>query len=277
MKLNSIIYEINKKYPENIQYDWDNSGLNIGKMDQDIKKIMLTLEVTSAIVDEAIEKDVDLIISHHPFIFSKINKIVVARDNDSIKSDLIYKLIKNDICVYSMHTSYDLADNGLNDYFLKLMGYKSDEILEVEGMADFCDVSTRTTVSKQYGLGRVVRLEEGLRTLDFLQNLKGILGVDDIRFVGDPMGHIKSFAVVTGSGAEYFSILKEKNIDLLITGDLKYHQAQDAKELGVMVADFGHFGTEDIFAESLVDFVKSIAKDCVVEISEVYNNPIVSM
>src|SRR3712207_6829698 len=81
MKLSSIIYEINKKYPENIQYDWDNSGLNIGRMDQDINKIMLTLEVTSAIVDEAIERGVDLIISHHPFIFSKMNKIVVGRDN----------------------------------------------------------------------------------------------------------------------------------------------------------------------------------------------------
>jgi len=277
MKLSSIIYEINKKYPENIQYDWDNSGLNIGRMDQDINKIMLTLEVTSAIVDEAIERGVDLIISHHPFIFSKMNKIVVGRDNLGIKSDLIYKLIKNDISVYSMHTSYDLADNGLNDYFLKLMGYKSDEILEVEGMAEFCDVSTRTTVSKQYGLGRVVRFEENFRVLDFLQNLKRILGVDDIRLVGDPMGQIKSFAVVTGSGAEYFSMCRQKNIDLLITGDLKYHQAQDAKELGVMVADFGHFGTEDIFADSLIDFIRSIADGCNVVVSEVYNNPIVSM
>ena len=76
MILNEVLDIINQKYPEYIQYDWDNSGLNIGDEDSEIKKIMLTLEITEKVIDEAIENKVDLIISHHPFLFSKINKIV---------------------------------------------------------------------------------------------------------------------------------------------------------------------------------------------------------
>lgn len=273
MKLRNIIEQINKKYPENIQYSWDNSGLNIGNLESEINNIMLTLEITSETVEEAIDKNIDLIISHHPFMFSKVNQIL----NQDLKGNLIYKLIKNDINVYCMHTSYDVAENGLNDYFVKLMGYKADEILDPVGVTEFCDASTKTTVTKEYGLGRIVRLENDLRALDFLQNLKASLRVENIRLVGDPMATIESFAVVTGSGAEYFQMCKEKNVDLLITGDMKYHQAIDSKELGVMVADFGHFGTEDIFAESIIDFIKSISEDIKVSKSNIYLNPFTNM
>ena len=72
MKLKSILDQINKKYPENLQYSWDNSGLNIGNLDSDVNKIMLTLEITSDTVDEAVKKGVDLIISHHPFMYAYI-------------------------------------------------------------------------------------------------------------------------------------------------------------------------------------------------------------
>ena len=273
MKLKSILEQINKKYPENLQYSWDNSGLNIGNLDSDVNKIMLTLEITSDTVDEAVKKGVDLIISHHPFMFSKVNQIT----NKDLKGKLIYKLIKNDINVYCMHTSSDVAENGLNDYFVKLMSYKPSEILDPVGVAEFYDAATKTTVTKEYGLGRIVRLGQGLRALDFLQNLKAALKIENIRLVGDPMNNIESFAVVTGSGAEYFEMCHQKNVDLLITGDMKYHQAIDSKEMGVMVADFGHFGTEDIFAESIIDFIRSICEGCEIFKSDIYINPFTNM
>ena len=75
MKLRELLDRIRVKYPEELQYSWDNSSLNLGDLDQDIKKIMLTLEITNRTIDEAVEKGVDLVISHHPFLISKLNQI----------------------------------------------------------------------------------------------------------------------------------------------------------------------------------------------------------
>lgn len=256
MKLLEIIKEIENEYPTFIQYEWDNSGLNIGCLENEIKKIMTTLEITKDTVEEAIENEVDLIISHHPFLFSKTNKIVDSNN----KGELAIKLIKNDIAVYCMHTSFDVAHNGLNDYFFELIGVKNTKILDVVGS------DSRYRDGEIYGLGRVGILDQKINIVDFIYSIKNKLHIDCARFIGDKSSEISSFAVVTGSGAEYFEMIKEKNIDLLITGDMNYHQAVDALELGVNVLDLGHFGTEYIFAEVMKRYLdsKKFVKDVIV-------------
>lgn len=246
MKLQKIIDIVKNKYPEYLQYSWDNSGLNIGNQDNDIKKIMTTLEVTQETVDEAIEKNVDLIISHHPFLFSKINKIT----KNDIKGNLIYKLIKNDISVYCMHTNFDVALDGLNDYFLKIIEIENKGILDVIGKEE----SYLNGV--EYGLGRIGILNQKMSAEDLVNIIKNKLNVSKVRFIGDLEKDVKNIAVVTGAGAEYFKMTKEMNIDILITGDMKYHQAMDALEIGACVMDLGHFETEYIFADSIMEFLK---------------------
>ena len=126
MKLRNLINKIESKYPTNLAYSWDNVGLLVGEYEQEVKKILVTLEANEKVVDEAIEKGVDLIITHHPFIFSKINRV----NSGDLKGRLILKLIKNDISLYSMHTNFDIAKDGLNDYFMEIMGFENCEILE---------------------------------------------------------------------------------------------------------------------------------------------------
>lgn len=246
MKLYTVLEIIEKKYPEYLQYNWDNSGLNIGDENSDIKKIMLTLEVTEKTVDEAIENKVDLIISHHPFLFSKINKI----NKNNIKGNLIYKLILNSISVYCMHTSYDLAMDGLNDYFFKLMGISNGSILD----ENYSNENYRN--GESYGLGRVGNLEKSIKIEEFISQLKSKLNIENVRYVGKLDKMIKSVAVVTGSGAEFFEKAKELDIDILVTGDMKYHQAMDALEMNMSVIDCGHYGTEHIFADSIIEFLR---------------------
>ncbi|MFR5403602.1 MAG: Nif3-like dinuclear metal center hexameric protein [Clostridium sp.] len=101
MKLNDLIKKIENKYPLNLAYDWDNVGLLVGDFDNKIKKVLVTLEANESVVEEAIQKNIDLIITHHPFIFRKMNKI----NTKDLKGRLIHKLIKNDIALYSMHTN----------------------------------------------------------------------------------------------------------------------------------------------------------------------------
>ncbi|MEG0249813.1 MAG: Nif3-like dinuclear metal center hexameric protein [Peptostreptococcus sp.] len=259
MKLYEVIDTINKKYPEYLQYNWDNSGLNIGDKDSEIKKIMLTLEVTESTVDEAIENNVDLIISHHPFLFSKINKI----NKNDIKGNLIYKLISNSISVYCMHTSYDVAIDGLNDYFFELMGISNEYILD-----ESC-TNENYRNGESYGLGRVGSLEETMKVKEFISKLKSKLSIKNVRYVGKLDKKIKTVAVVTGSGAEFFEKAKELDIDVLVTGDMKYHQAMDALEIKMSVIDCGHYGTEHIFADSIIGFLIENLKD--IEISKSSN------
>ena len=95
MKLNDLIKKIENKYPLNLAYDWDNVGLLVGDFDNKIKKVLVTLEANESVVEEAIQKNIDLIITHHPFIFRKMNKI----NTKDLKGRLIHKLIKNDIAL----------------------------------------------------------------------------------------------------------------------------------------------------------------------------------
>ena len=113
MKLRNLIDKIESKYPTNLAYSWDNVGLLVGEYEKEVKKILVTLEANEKVVDEAIQKGVDLIITHHPFIFSKINRV----NSGNLKGRLILKLIKNDISLYSMHTNFDIAKDGLSGFF----------------------------------------------------------------------------------------------------------------------------------------------------------------
>ena len=253
MKLRELLDRIRVKYPEELQYSWDNSSLNLGDLDQDIKKIMLTLEITNRTIDEAVEKGVDLVISHHPFLISKLNQIT---------SGLVYKMIRNNISAYCMHTSYDMAEDGLNDYFFNLLGIKDREVLDVESSLDYYNEG------KVYGLGRVAELEKPLVIGELISKLKDKLNIDHARYVGPKDLVISKIAVVTGNGSEFFQLAKSKGCDILVTGDIKYHQAMDALDLGIALLDFGHFGTEHIFSKSVYDYINSISGDIEVIISE---------
>lgn len=258
MKLRELLDRIRLKYPEELQYSWDNSSLNLGDLDQDINKIMLTLEITNRTIDEAIEKGVDLVISHHPFLMSKVNQI----RTDTIKGGLIYKMIRNNISAYCMHTSYDMAEDGLNDYFFDLLGIKDRQVLDVESSLDSYNDG------KEYGLGRLADLEKPIEIGDLISSLKDKLNIDHARYVGPKDLLINKIAVVTGNGSEFFQLAKSKGCDILITGDLKYHQAMDALDIDMALLDFGHYGTEHIFSKSVYNYINSISGDIEVLISE---------
>ena len=105
MKLKTLVRKIETKYPLDLAYDWDNVGLLVGDFDNDIQKVLVVLEANEKVIDEAIQNKVDLIVTHHPFIFKKMNKI----NTSDLKGKLIHKLIKNGIALYSMHTNFDIA------------------------------------------------------------------------------------------------------------------------------------------------------------------------
>ncbi|MDU4935303.1 MAG: Nif3-like dinuclear metal center hexameric protein [Peptostreptococcaceae bacterium] len=361
MKLKSLIKKIEAKYPTNLAYDWDNVGLLVGDAEEEIDKVLVCLEANEAIVEEAINNNVNLIVTHHPFIFGKMKKITTS----DFKGKLIHKLIKNNIAVYSMHTNFDIAFDGLNDYFMEVMGFENSKILDVtntetlykivvyvpkthedkvrealgksgaghignysdctfntdgkgtfrplEGTNPFIgeldklevvdEVKIETIVPQRIlggvisamikahpyeevaydlyklenkgsavGLGRIAALKESMSLKELSMMIKEKLNMDALRVVGSLDTNIKKVAVVTGSGADLAKKAQRSGADVLITGDVKYHDAQDAIDAGMCIIDCNHFESEDIFKDVMKRFLDDIDDISVIK-SRININP----
>lgn len=251
MKLENLILKIEKTYPRHLAESWDNVGLMIGDGTQEIHKVLTVLEINADVVEEAMEKKVDLIVTHHPFFFSKFNQIT----SDTVKGSLALRLIQNQIAVYSMHTNYDIAFDGMNDSFVKRIGYHAEDVfLPVAAESWYLEAHH----GKAPGLGRLFTLEQDMTLSQFSAHIKEILNMDQIRFIGNADAKIHKVAVITGAAAEMFQDAQAAGADVLISGDMKYHIAHDALDCGMNVIDCGHFETENIFRDSMCAFLRSI-------------------
>lgn len=137
MKLSKLIKNFELFYPTHLASDWDNVGLQIGDANKEVKKVLTVLEITEDVIDEAIEKEIDLIISHHPIIFNSIKSLNYS---DSHVNKII-TLIKNDIAVYAAHTNVDLANNGMNDWLASVLGIERARALAVETYEEYLHIS----------------------------------------------------------------------------------------------------------------------------------------
>ena len=254
MKLKALIDKLNEKFPENICESWDNVGLLLGDKDKDVKKVLIALEVNSKAIDKAIQERVDVIISHHPLIFKSLKKIT----KDDMIGSRIMRLLKNDIAVYAMHTNLDSATGGLNDYVFKLLDLDAKRMYEDE---------TKNRPLRYFNLTKKMTIEE------MVEVVKEKLNISQLRVIYDEYytkKDIKSFALVTGSGMDFFNEVKDK-VDLFITADVKYHEAQDALEQGVSIIDFGHLESEVHTVDLLSNYLKETTN---VQIVEFHNNPV---
>ncbi len=340
VKLKSILGKLEKHYPKNLGESWDNIGLLLGEIESDIKKVQISLDVTEKTVEHAIKIGANLIISHHPMIFSGLKSIT----STTTVGRKVLKLIKNDIAVYSMHTNLDSASGGLNEYIAKKIGAKNykivDEIcydvyklsvympedyfeavlkkINCSGLLEFNgykNVSYSSEneervdgvlnesrkveiigeknmlyailgevkkvhpykepayeiikIDNKYvkgGIGRYFTLEKEYGMDEYVELIKSQLGIKDLRVVCGKNKKIKKVAVINGSGASFLSKVLKLNVDLFVTGDLKYHEALDAKEAGISLIDIGHYESEVFFSDLIKD---KLGDD--VEI-EVYND-----
>ena len=235
--IKDIIEFLEDKFPPSLAYDWDNVGLQIGDVNQEVRNIMVALDATTAVIDEAIANNVDFIITHHPFIFSGLKRI----DFGLPIGKNIQKLVKNDIAIYSMHTNYDIAPSGMNDVLAEKIGLQN-----VQPFAMIDDV---------HGLGRIGELASEVGLIEFSDKIKHYYlqeEVCEIKTVdcGSDVA-IKKVAVIGGSGGKYIHEAKAVAADVLVTGDVTYHTAIDAVAMGLHLIDIGHFA-EVVIEEHVV-------------------------
>lgn len=339
VKNRDVFQAIEKWAPKNLAYDWDPIGLQVGTYDARVEKVMVTLDVMESVVDEAIQKNVDLIIAHHPMIFTPLRNI----NFDTPLGRTLLKLIKHDITVYAAHTNLDIAEGGVNDLLCDKLELSNQEYLihkhteqlykvvvfvpleyadavresmgnagaghignyshctfQAEGIGTFkplggtnpfigkqnemeyvseyrletivpevilkdvlqamiaahpyeevaYDVIPLANEGKQFGLGRIATIESPMSFIQFAQQLTQKLQVDHLRFVGDEEKQIRKVAIIGGSGEKYIHDAKRKGADVLITGDVTFHVAQEAEQIGLTIIDAGHY-IEKIMKEGL--------------------------
>ncbi len=334
-KCSEIYKIIEEAAPVNRAEKWDNIGLQIGDPKAQVKRILVSLDITDEVVDEAVDGNIDLIVAHHPFIFKPIKHIRY----DSPIGGMIKKLLKNDVMIYAAHTNLDKADLGINHYLASLFDLKDVKILSLEGneqlyklvvfvpeeyiekarkaignagagwignyshctfsapgegtfmplegtqpflgevgkLENAAEYRLETIVPSNklksvlaamldshpyeevaydiyplankgagYGLGRVGTLPETVTLEAFAAKVKSVLDTDQVGVVGDIQQPISKVAVCGGAGASLVNNALEHNADVLVTGDIKYHEAQDALAKKLAVIDAGHYATERV-------------------------------
>ena len=228
-KVKDIIEAMESLAPSFLKEDFDNVGLMVGDRNKNVKKILLALDCTIKVIEEAKENNVDMIITHHPLIFMKPRSITT----DTLQGKKIIELIKNDISLYSSHTNLDSAENGLNSTIVFMLGYKTSELLEVNKS------------DSKAGLGRLITLEKPISLQELTEKIKATFKADNLRVVkGNDT--INKIAVINGSGQSFIAKAVSRGADCIITGDTTYHFASDYKEMGINIIDVGHFASEQI-------------------------------
>ena len=249
-KVKDIAEAIERLAPVGLAEKWDNVGLMTGDPEQEVNVIFICLDVTSENIRHAIELNADLIISHHPLIFSPLKNIVEG----DVMGSILRTLIKNNISVYSAHTNLDNADGGMNDVLANKLG--------LEDVRRFTEEECRDSFGTPIdNIGRIGYLESPIELEDFKAFVKSILGCRTIRSLGNPTDMISSVALCTGSGGEGIYSAYHAGADVYVTSDIKHHEAQLAFELGINLIDAGHFETENTICEFLKEYLEQIFPD----------------
>lgn len=253
MKANEIIKIIENVCPKSLAYSWDNVGLLCGDGEKEVNKVFVTLDTNVNTVREAISKNADMIVSHHPILLGGIKRI----DYTSSTGQMIKLLIENNIPLFAAHTNMDTASGGINDRLAE--------------MFELCDVKIldQHTDNETAGLGRIGTLKTPVIFEVFANYCKNVLKTPFLRVSGEFDKEIKTVAVASGSCSEIIPLAKAKGADVIVTGDMKYHNMIDMTEMGICIVDAGHYPTEicviDIFADILKDtgleIIKSENKD----------------
>lgn len=246
MTVKELYEKIDDRIPSTLSEDWDNDGLMCSPdTSAEVKRVLVTLDVTEEVVDYAIFSGFDLIISHHPLIFKPLTRII---EDDHISRKVI-KLLDNGVSVFSFHTRADKVVGGVNDKLCDRIGL-FDTVPFGEGF-----------------LGRVGTLEEQYGLEDFIHSLKQAIGADSIKYV-DAFNPVQRIAVVGGDGKGYVQAAIAEGADTFVSGRIGYNVMEEGPEMGINLIEAGHYFTEQPVTEFFCNLVSDLDQSLYVEISE---------
>lgn len=241
--VNDVLQTLERFAPLTYAESWDNPGLLVGSGKQFVKKVLVCLDASMPVIIEAVRLGANLIVSHHPVIFSPVKNILDSTPNGKT----LIALIKNDISVISMHTNMDSAYGGVSDALAEAIGLSETRPLETAGMDE---------QGNEYGTGRL-GCTEARSASGYAELIKAKLGCNGVRYY-DSGNPVRFAAVIGGSGGSYLHAVIDAGCDTLVTADVKHDTFIDCASFGINLIDAGHFPTEKLICPVMA---KSIMQD----------------
>lgn len=242
------IYDfINAFAPFDRKMDFDNVGILVGNENAVSDTILVTLDVTSEVIAEANQKNAKIILTHHPVIFQPLKTLSV----DSVP----YQAVQNGITIISAHTNLDIARGGVNDTLAEYAGVVAEQYFDEECML-------------------IGHLEEPAYSNAFAAKLMKNLNISGLRFT-NTKPKINKAAVSCGAGGHNIFLAAKYGIDAFITGEIKHHEIIFANEHHISVFDLGHFNSEDMMIQKLVDSLSNFFPDTDFQKSETFSDKLI--
>lgn len=235
MKIAEIISILDKEFPFASSEEWDNSGLIVGDSNSQVKKILVCLDASLAVLDYAEECGCELIISHHPVIFKAKKRFCAG--------SVEFEAVRRNIAIIALHTNLDKAVGGVNDSLCDILGFGYEKIPE-----PVCD-----------GFLNIINFDEKIAVCDFVRFVKARLNAV-VQYV-EGSEYLTRLGVCSGAGAEFVEQASELSCDGFLTGEAKYHEFLDAESMGISLITAGHFETEAPIIRTLAVKLKELLAD----------------
>jgi len=257
IKVKDIASVIEDFAPKKLQESYDNAGLQIGDPEMDVSAALLCLDVTEEVLDEALERHCNLIVSHHPLLFKGLKEVTGKTSTERI----VIRAIKENVAIYSAHTNLDSAWEGVSHEIAHILNLKNIKVLDPkEG-------------NPETGLG-VVGDAQPTPKIEFLRNLKEAFKVKCLRYSSQsPQLVVRKVAICGGAGASLIKAAIDSGADIIITGDVKYHDFT-TYDLDIIIADIGHYESELCTKKIFSRIIREKYPDFVTYFAESETNPI---
>jgi len=243
------------------QETYDNAGLIVGNREAMVSSVLLCLDSTEAVIDEAIDRGCNLVIAHHPIVFSGLKQLT---GKNYIEKTII-KAIKNDIAIYAIHTNLDnVYQDGVNKRICDQIGLERTQILYT---------NTKLSADGDIGAGMIGYLADPIAPMDFLLSLKQKMSIHTIKYtkiVGDKIAKV---AVCGGSGSFLLDEAIAQEADIFISSDYKYHQFFDANDQ-IIIADIGHYESEFYTIDLLQGLIRKKFSNFAAHCTKISTNPV---
>jgi dinuclear metal center YbgI/SA1388 family protein len=240
MLLSDLIKTFESLWPSHTAEEWDRVGLVAGSPNQEIKKVLLSVDVTDEVISDAIRREANLLLSHHPMLLRPVHDLSEL----TLKGNLVSKAIRANLAIFSAHTNADIAEDGVSESLAKALGLRKLKPLDEES-----------------GAGVVGEIAEST-LVDFARHVAKVLPsvAQGIKVSGDPARQITRVALVAGAGDSYLANAQKTGVDLFITSDLRHHPAQDFTEQskltsGPALMDISHWAAEWIWLDKAAEIL----------------------
>lgn len=245
--------------PVALAEDWDNVGLLVGDPDQQVQRLMTCLTITPSSAQEAVDREAEMIVTHHPLPFRPLKRLTTTRT----ASRLLLQLIQGNIAIHSPHTAFDSAAAGINQQLAQALGLESIKPL-VPSVED----------PEVAGSGRWGQLPQAVSLEAMAQRLRTFLKIDGLQAVGSREQPIRTIAVACGSAGQFLEIAQQHECDLLITGETSFHTCLEAEANQISLLLPGHYASERFAVEQLATALAAEFSDLQIWASETETDPL---